>query len=97
MPTAPEIFPTAICCAAVSKPRGVAAIFGVPVRDFQAEGDRLGVNAVRAADFRRVLEFPGALFEHFAEARDALSRSACDASRTSSACAVSTTSFDVSP
>ena len=51
--------------------RGVAAIFGVPVRDFQAEGDRLGVDAVRAADFGRVLEFPRALFEDFAETRDA--------------------------
>ena len=51
--------------------RGVAAIFVVPVRDFQAESDRLGVNAVRAADFGRVLEFPRALFKDFAEPRDA--------------------------
>ena len=77
--------------------RGVAPIFRVPVRNFQAEGDRLGMDAVRAADFGRVLEFPGALFEHFAEIARCPFRSACEASRTSSACAVSTTSLEVSP
>ena len=50
---------------------GVAAIFGEPVRDFQSKRDRLGVNAVRAPDFGRVLEFPRALFEHLVEMRDA--------------------------
>ena len=79
-----------------SKARGVAAIFRVPVGDFQAESDRLGVNAVRAADFRRVLEFPRALFENFAELAISFSIS-CEASRTSSACAVSTTSLEVRP
>ena len=49
------------------KAREVAAIFRVPVGDLQAEGDRFGVNAVGAADFRRVFEFPGASFEHIAE------------------------------
>ncbi len=50
----------------------IAAIFRVPVGDFQPEGDGLGVDAVRAPDFGRVFEFPGALFEDFAEARDVL-------------------------
>ena len=71
MPTAPEIFPTAILLRGFLEASGVAAVFRVPVGDFQAEGDGLGVHAVRAADFGRVLEFPGALFENFAEARDA--------------------------
>ena len=52
------------------KAREVAAIFGVPIGDLQAEGDGLGVNAVRAADFRRVFEFPGAPLENFAERFD---------------------------
>ena len=54
------------------KTRRVAAVFGVPVGDLQAEGDRLGVNSVRAADFGSVLEFPGAAFEHVAQLLDSL-------------------------
>ena len=45
----------------------VALIFGEPVGDFQAEGDRFGVNAVGAADLRGVLKFVGAQIEHFAK------------------------------
>jgi len=43
--------------------REVAAHLVVPQGDFEAEGDRLGVDAVRAADLRRVLEFEGAALE----------------------------------
>jgi len=35
-PTAPEIFPTAICRAACPKAIEVAAILGKPIGDFQA-------------------------------------------------------------
>ena len=62
----------------------------------QAKGDGLGVNAVGAADLRRVLKFARALFEHFAEALQSASIRR-EASRICSACAVSTTSFEVSP
>ena len=37
------------------KAREIAAIFGVPVGDFQAEGNRLGVNAVACGRFRACL------------------------------------------
>ncbi len=52
------------------KPREIAAIFGVPVGDFQSERDRLRVDSMRAADFRRVFEFPGAAFQHFTQRFD---------------------------
>lgn len=45
----------------------VTAIFVIPVGDFQAEGDGLGVDSVRAADLRRVFEFEGAALEDFGE------------------------------
>ena len=52
------------------KAREVTAIFSVPVGDFQAEGDRLGVNSVGAADFRCVFKFPGAPLEDFTQSFD---------------------------
>jgi len=48
------------------KPRQVTAIFRKPVRDFQPECNRLGVHAVRAANLRRILEFPRAPLQHLA-------------------------------
>ena len=74
----------------------VALHLGVPVRQLEAERDRLGVNAVRAADLRRVLELEARRFSTSA-ASSRSSRMIADACFTSSACAVSTTSFDVSP
>ncbi len=52
----------------------IAAIFGKPIGNLQAEGNGLGVNAVGAADLRSVLKFAGALFEHFAEALESVRR-----------------------
>ncbi len=47
--------------------RNVALIFSKPIGDFQAKGDGLGVNAVRAADLRGVAEFVSAHIENFSE------------------------------
>jgi len=46
------------------KAREVAPVFGVPVRDFQAECDGLGVNAVRAPDLGSVFKLPGAALQN---------------------------------
>jgi hypothetical protein len=51
----------------VTKTRDVAAIFVVPVGDFEAEGDGFGMDAVSAADFGSVFELPGAALEDFGE------------------------------
>ena len=48
----------------------VAADLEGPHAELHAEGDRLGVDAVRAADLHRVPELEGAPLEHLAE-RDA--------------------------
>ena len=48
--------------------RDVALRFGIPVGDFESEGDGLGVDAVSAADHGRVFELPGAALEDFGEA-----------------------------
>src|SRR5205823_11377251 len=42
------------------KSRDIALHFGVPVCEFESEGDRLGMDAVRAADHGCVFEFPSA-------------------------------------
>src|SRR5271170_1013541 len=52
------------------KAREIAAIFSVPIGDFQPERYRLGVNTVGAANFWRVLESPGAALENFAQRFD---------------------------
>ncbi len=52
--------------------RDVALGFGIPVGDFEAEGDGLGVDAVRAADHGSVFEFPGAAFEDLGQALQVL-------------------------
>ena len=53
VPTAPESLPTLIVVARAPHPLDVALHFRVPERQLQAEGHRLGVHAVRAADHRR--------------------------------------------
>jgi hypothetical protein len=52
----------------VAKAREVAAVRIKPIRKLQAKRDWLGVNAVRAPNLRRVLEFAGAALEDFSEA-----------------------------
>src|ERR1700690_3475206 len=47
--------------------RYIALRLRIPVRDLEAEGDRLGVDSVRAANHRTVFEFPRAAFEHVSE------------------------------
>ena len=58
--------------ASISGPRCDALptapeIFGEPIRDFEPERDRFRVDAVRAADLRRVAEFMGAKVKDFRE------------------------------
>jgi hypothetical protein len=74
----------------------VALHLGVPVEQLEAEGGRLGVNAVGAADGGRVLELDGAALEHGQQGGEP-ARISAEASFTCSACAVSTMSFEVSP
>src|SRR5579863_734675 len=45
----------------------VALRLGIPVGDFESEGDGLGVDPVGAADRGRVFEFPGAALEDLGE------------------------------
>ena len=97
VPTAPEILPTRRSSAAAPQARQIAAGLLVPDRELQAERDRLGVDAVRAADLHGVLELQRAALQHgaqlLADPRIRIAAACCS----SSACAVSTTSFDVSP
>ena len=75
----------------------VALHLGVPVEQLEAEGRRLGVDAVGAADGGRVLELDGAALEHGEQRQRCPARMSAEASLTCSACAVSTMSFEVSP
>ena len=50
----------------------IALGFGIPVGNFEAERDGLGVNAVSAPDHGSVFEFPGAAFENFGKALEVL-------------------------
>ena len=75
----------------------IASRFLVPDGELQAEGDRLGVNAMRAADLHGVLELERAPLEHLAQLFHARDAESCEAWRICSACAVSTTSVDVIP
>ena len=52
--------------------RQIALHFGVPVEQLEAEGGRLGVDAVGAADGGRVLELDGAALEHREQRRRSL-------------------------
>ena len=79
-----------------AKALDVALIFGKPVGDFQAERNRLGVNAMGAPDLRSVAILMRTQVEHFAEQNKARSMMQ-EASRICSACAVSTMSFEVRP
>ena len=98
MPTAPAILPTAIAWRARTSARSRAHDLGVPAREHQAGGDRLGVDAVRAADHRRRRVLARRVGEHAA-------RSPIDAARGSGrarapvwiASDVSSTSDDVMP
>ena len=96
MPTAPENLPTRMSSAAAIEALDVAPRFRVPVGQLEAEGDGLGVDAVRAADHGRVLELQGAPLQHLASRCRSCAMTA-DACRMSSACAVSTTSLEVRP
>src|SRR5579859_5285959 len=55
-------------------PRGVAEalliapIFGKPIGNLEAEGNRLGMNAMGAPDLGSMLKLVRPLFEHFAQA-----------------------------
>ena len=51
----------------VGQALGVALVFGVPDGELAAEGDGLGVDAVRAAHHGRVLELERALLQDFAQ------------------------------
>ena len=48
--------------------RDIALRLRIPVGDFESEGDRFGVDAVGAADHRRILELKCPAFEHFGQA-----------------------------
>ena len=60
VPTAPEIAPVAIVLAGGLEAAPVAVHLGVPGGELEAEGDRLGVDAVGAPHADRVLVFVGA-------------------------------------
>ncbi len=50
-----------------SKARDVALRLGIPVGQLETESDRLGVDAVGAADHGRVLELPGAALQYLGQ------------------------------
>src|SRR5207253_706006 len=54
--------------------RDVALHLGVPVRQLQPKGDRLGVNAMRPPDCRSVLELEGAPLQYLAKFRQVLAQ-----------------------
>src|SRR6185437_11604970 len=49
----------------------IASGLRVPDREFETEGDRLGMNPVRTADLDRVSEFERAALEYIAKANQA--------------------------
>ena len=63
VPTAPEMAQVAISFARRDQPRAGAREFGIGDRQLDAEGGRLGMDAVAAADGRRHLVFEGALLQ----------------------------------
>ena len=71
VPTAPEILPTRISSGGGGEAREIALHFVVPESQFQAERDRLGVDAVRSPDLHRVLEFERARLQHRGQIVDA--------------------------
>ena len=76
VPTAPAILPTAISRARRREPRAAARDLGVVPREREAEGDRLGEDAVAAADHRRLRVLAGARGERARGARRT-ARGAC--------------------
>ena len=52
VPTAPEMAQVAMSSRAAAQPGAVAVELGIGLRELEAEGDRLGVDAVAAADGR---------------------------------------------
>src|SRR5581483_6209823 len=50
----------------------IALGFGIPVGDFESEGDGLSVDAVRAPHHGSVLELPGPALENFGQALEIL-------------------------
>ena len=62
-PTAPLILPTATVSLRLLKPLAVPLHFRIPQRPDKPERCRLGVNAVRPADLRRVLKFERPTFQ----------------------------------
>ena len=67
VPTAPEMAPVAIFSRAASQAAAVARHLGVPAGEFEAEGHRLGVDAVRAPHADGVLMLEGAVPDRFEE------------------------------
>ena len=72
IPTAPRELSYAHVFRSGHEARDVALRLGIPVGDFEAEGDGLGVDAVSAADHGSVFELPGAALEDFGEALQVL-------------------------
>ena len=97
VPTAPDSLPTRDALEGGGQPLAVAAQLRHPAQQLQAEGGRLGVDAVRAADGRRVPVLLGPDQHGPLARRRAPASSSSPASRSCSASAVSTTSDDVSP
>ncbi len=95
-PTAPEIFPKRISPRSLAKTRNIALIFRKPIGNLQSKGDGFRMDAVGAPDLRSVLKFVRSQVQHFAEQHQ-IAFDQCEASRTSKACAVSTTSLEVIP
>src|SRR6266516_4461668 len=54
-------------CRGIAETLDVTLVFREPVSDLQAKGDGFRVDAVRAADLRRVAEFMRAEVENFSE------------------------------
>ena len=67
-------FPDRHLRSGIAKTPLVALILGVPVGNFQAEGDGLGVNTVGAADLRSGAKFLRALSQRIAEFHQSLLR-----------------------
>ena len=84
------------CFARTQQSLAIAAHLVKPKRERQTKRSRLGVDAVRASDLRRVFELERATLQTSISASTFFSRMSA-ASRSSSAFAVSTTSDDVRP
>ena len=70
MPTAPESLPTRRSSAAASKRVRLRCVSRIPKQKLQPECGRLCVDAVSAADDRRVFELKCSLLQRLREAKD---------------------------